>query len=95
MTDGRVLVDWAIAADGPGRLELIWAEHGGPHIDGLPSRGFGTELIERGIRFELQGEAELCAADGGLHCRMVIPADPQYIAFGPPPDRPIAEEAAS
>jgi two-component system CheB/CheR fusion protein len=95
VTNGRVLVDWTIVAGGAGRLELIWAEQNGPYISGLPSHGFGMELIERGIRYELQGEAELGLRNGGLHCRIVIPANPQYIAFGSPPDTPITEEAAS
>ena len=55
VTTSRVLVDWTIVADGPGRLELIWAEQNGPHIGGLPSDGFRRERIERGIRYELQG----------------------------------------
>jgi two-component sensor histidine kinase len=92
---GRVEVAWTIAGDRPPRLELTWAEQGGPKIDGLPSRGFGTELIERGIRFELQGEARLGVIDGGLHCRIVIPANPQHIAFGSPSDTSTREEAAS
>jgi two-component sensor histidine kinase len=44
--------------------------------------GFGTELIERGIRFELQGEAKLEVVGGGLRCRIVIPANPEYMTFG-------------
>jgi len=35
-------------------------------------RGFGTELIERGIRFELQGEAKLGELDGGFYYGIVI-----------------------
>jgi two-component system, chemotaxis family, CheB/CheR fusion protein len=82
---GRVDIAWTLAGDPPTRLELRWTEQGGPKIDELPKRGFGTELIERGIRFELQGEAKIDAVEGGLHCRIVIPANPQYITFGPPP----------
>jgi two-component system, chemotaxis family, CheB/CheR fusion protein len=92
---GGVELAWTIAGDRPSRLELTWTEQGGPKINSFPKRGFGTELIERGIRFELQGEAKLGVVDGGLHCRIVIPANPQYVTFGSPPDRPIAEEAAS
>src|SRR5262249_52948154 len=92
---GRVEVAWTIAGDRPSRLELTWAERGGPKIDGFPTRGFGTELIERGIRFELQGEAKLEAADGGLQCRIVIPANSQNITFGSPPRTGITEVAAS
>jgi two-component sensor histidine kinase len=93
--EGRVEVAWTIAGDRPSRLEWTWTECGGPKVDGLMKRGFGTELIERGIRFELQGEAKLGVVDGRLHCRIVVPANPQYINFGAPPDRPTAEEAAS
>jgi two-component system CheB/CheR fusion protein len=93
--EGRVAVAWTIAGDRPSRLELTWIEQGGPKLDNLPSRGFGAELIERGIRFELQGEANVGVVDGGLHCRIVIPANPQYITFGSPPDTPKTEEAAS
>ncbi len=92
---GRVEIAWTIAVDRQSRLEFTWTERGGPKIDGLPTRGFGTELIERGIRFELQGEATLGAVDGGLQCRIVIPENPQYVTFGSPPDRPVTEEAAS
>ena len=92
---GRVEIDWTIAADHPAQLEFTWTERGGPKIDRLPRRGFGTELIKRGIRFELQGEARLGVVDGGLQCRIVIPANPQHLTFGSPPDRPLTEEAAS
>jgi len=92
---GRVDVAWAIASDRPPRLALTWVEHGGPETNGLAKRGFGTELIERGIRFELQGEAKLETVDGALHCRIIIPAEPQYLAFGPVSERPSIENAAS
>jgi two-component system CheB/CheR fusion protein len=93
--NGRVKIAWKIASDGHSGLEFTWTERGGPRINGFPTRGFGTELIERGIRFELQGEATLGAVDGGLQCRIVIPGNPQYLTFGSPSDRPITEEAAS
>jgi two-component sensor histidine kinase len=83
--EGRVEVAWTIASDRSSRLEWTWTERGGPKIDGLPKHGFGTELIERGIRFELQGEAKLGVVDGGLHCRIVVPANPQHITFGSAP----------
>ena len=93
---GRVDISWTIAGNGSPRLELKWAERGGPRIDALPKRrGFGSELIERGIRFELQGEAKLEAVDGSLQCRIVIPADPEHLTFRAPPARPGIEVAAS
>lgn len=94
-SDGRVEITWTIAGNRPAQLEFTWTERGGPKIDGFSTRGFGTELIERGIRFELQGEARLGVVDGGLQCKIVIPANPQHLAFGEPPGRPLTEEAAS
>jgi two-component system CheB/CheR fusion protein len=93
--DGRVEVAWSINGDRPPRLELTWKEDGGPKIDGTMTAGFGMELIERGIRFELQGEARIETVDGGLACWIVIPANPQYLTLGSSPDRPRREEAAS
>ena len=79
---GRVQVSWSITGDRAPQLELDWQEEGGPKVDGFGAPGFGTELIERGIRFELQGEARLETVNGGLHCRIVIPATPQNLIFG-------------
>jgi two-component system CheB/CheR fusion protein len=92
---GQVQVAWAMSGDRPQHLELTWTEQGGTKIDGVPKRGFGTELIERGIRFELQGEAEFGVVDGGLHCRIAIPVNPQYLTFGASSDGSPIEEAAS
>jgi two-component system CheB/CheR fusion protein len=92
---GRVTVAWTMTEDGARQLEFTWTEQGGPKIDGLPKRGFGTELIERGIRFELEGDAKLGVVDGGLRWRIVIPANPKYLTLGASPDRSPIEEAAS
>ena len=79
---GRVRGSWSIIGDRPPQLQLDWQEEGGPKIDGFGAPGFGTELIERGIRFELQGEARLETVNGGLHCRIAIPATSQNLIFG-------------
>jgi two-component system, chemotaxis family, CheB/CheR fusion protein len=81
---GQVRVSWSITGERPPQLELDWREEGGPKVDGFGVPGFGTELIERGIRFELQGEARLETVNGGLHCRIVIPANPENLIFGSP-----------
>jgi len=79
---GRVAVSWIITGDRSPQLEINWQEEGGPKVDGFGAAGFGTELIERGIRFELEGEAKLETVNGGIHCRIVIPANPQNMTFG-------------
>ncbi|HXC90863.1 MAG TPA: PAS domain-containing protein [Stellaceae bacterium] len=92
---GRVDVAWRIIGGAPPWLELTWTEHGGPRIAGPMKRGFGTELIERGVRFELQGEAKIEVVDGSLQCKMIIPADPERLVFGLPAQKEDREEAAS
>jgi two-component system, chemotaxis family, CheB/CheR fusion protein len=89
---GRVAVSWILTGDQP-QLELDWQEEGGPKVDGFGAPGFGTELIERGIRFELQGEAKIETVNGGLHCRIVIPANPQNLTFGSSGGRQRVEDA--
>jgi two-component system CheB/CheR fusion protein len=85
---GRVAVKWKITGDAVQCLELIWAEQGGPEIDGLPRRGFGTHLIERGIPFELQGEARLEVIDRALHCKIRVSASPANLTFAVAPSAP-------
>ena len=94
IAEGRVDVSWTITGDGVPRLDLSWKEEGGPKNDELGSQGFGSELIERGIRFELEGDAKLEMVNGSLSCRIVIPANPQYLTFGSPRERQGLEDAA-
>jgi two-component system CheB/CheR fusion protein len=82
---GRIETSWAINGDASPRLELSWVEHGGPKIESLSRRGYGTELIERGIPFELQGEAKLEIIGGELHCRISLPAEPDLLTFASAP----------
>ncbi len=90
---GRIHIIWKIAGESPPHLELTWREQGGPKIDGPLKPGFGTELIERGLRFELEGEAKLEAVDGSLQCRMIIPADPDRLVFVSPTDHRDREDS--
>jgi two-component system, chemotaxis family, CheB/CheR fusion protein len=85
---GRVEASWTITGDAAPCLELIWAEQGGPEIEDLPRRGFGTHLIERGIPFELQGEARLEVIDRALHCTISVPASPANLTFAVVPSAP-------
>ena len=80
--DGRIEASWVIEGNSPGHLTLTWVERGGPKIARLRKRGFGTELIEKGVPFELQGDAILNVVDGGLQCRISVPAKPDLLTVG-------------
>ena len=69
--DGRVAVHWQL--EDPRRLVLEWREEGGPPVRSPRRRGFGRELIERALSYELDAQVDLQFATDGVRCRIAIP----------------------
>lgn len=69
---GRVEVGWA--AEG-GELVLRWRESGGPTVEPPRRRGFGREVIERGLAYELDARVRLDFAAEGVACEVRAPLD--------------------
>ena len=72
---GHVRVAWQVTPEAGGpKLDFAWVETG---LSGLPSdpgrRGFGTETIERTLRYELGAETILTYPPGGLSCTVRCP----------------------
>jgi PAS domain S-box-containing protein len=78
---GRIKVEWRIEkVDGQGRLVFHWIETGVKLSGETPKRrGFGTELIERTLAYDLGAEASLEFGADGLNCTISLPADDQLI----------------
>jgi two-component system CheB/CheR fusion protein len=75
--NGRVAISWRVlqTAQG-GRLSLDWRETGVPALDPKPSRtGFGRDLIERGLPYELGAATSLEFLPGGVRCTVELPLD--------------------
>lgn len=74
---GRITVEWSIdRADGEPHLVFRWIETGVRLTGEKPQRqGFGTELIERTLAYELEGKASLEFTPDGLHCIISLPID--------------------
>ena len=76
---GRVEIRWEAdpvgASDEQRELRIDWHETGGPPIDGEPSPGLGTSLVEGFCRFELGGDVEFRYAAEGAHHRIRIMLD--------------------
>lgn len=72
---GRLHVGWHIVNQGAAEptLHLVWRESGGPHVEPPRRRGFGSRLVERSIRAELDGKARLDFRPSGLVFEMTIP----------------------
>lgn len=66
---GRVSIVWSLdaAAD---RFTLQWTESGGPRVDTPSHRGFGSQLIEKGLAAEAEGKVGLDFGPEGLACRL-------------------------
>ncbi|MGE7419023.1 sensor histidine kinase [Methylobacterium tarhaniae] len=74
---GRVQVSWRAepGAEEP-RLVLRWVETGVPLPSGPPQRGFGFDLLERMLPYELGGQTKLTLVQGGLLCTITVPLTP-------------------
>jgi PAS domain S-box-containing protein len=73
---GRVEVDWRTeGTSAEPRLVLEWLERGGPVVQAPGRRGFGRNVIERSVAYELGGSTELEFASGGVRCRIEAPLE--------------------
>jgi len=78
---GRLQVSWETPRrSAPQRLELSWIESGGPAPSAPAKRGFGLELIERAMQFELEGVAKVAFEKTGLQCTISVPLSPDVVA---------------
>jgi len=71
---GHVTVNWRVDGSGERRtLNLRWVEAGGPTVEPPRRRGFGSRLIERGLKHELGGEIRLDFLAAGVQCSISVP----------------------
>ena len=74
--EGRVRISWTRRDEaGADRLRLVWEEAGGPPVTPPTRRGFGSRLIETGLRRQLRGEVELAFRPQGVCCTIDLPLE--------------------
>lgn len=64
---GHVEVRWQL---NDGRVHFEWIEHGGPTVIEPKRRGFGLELIEKAIPYQLRGKTRMNFMPEGLRCEV-------------------------
>jgi two-component system CheB/CheR fusion protein len=73
---GRISVRWNIDSHDAGRVRVEWQEHGISIVTHAPRAvGFGTELIEKTLPYELRARTALDFAPGGVRCLIEFRAD--------------------
>jgi two-component system, chemotaxis family, CheB/CheR fusion protein len=75
--EGQVRVSWALdkSVAASESLYIRWTETGGPRVLPPTRKGFGTELVQRQLKYELAGQASMDFDPSGLCVEMRIPAD--------------------
>jgi two-component system, chemotaxis family, CheB/CheR fusion protein len=77
---GRVNASWHFDDEAdPTQLIFDWRESGGPQVAPPERKGFGTELLERTLSFELKGKTTLTYNPSGLHCTITIPLNRRIV----------------
>lgn len=75
---GRVIIKWSIKhGDSPG-LTFCWQERNGPKVSPPSKRGFGSQLIERVLAFELKGEVRITYDPTGIICEIDAPLSAEW-----------------
>ena len=73
---GRLKVTWSVDAgqgSDPSRLVLLWREGNVPLAgEPLTSKGYGRELIERALPYQLDAETRLQFTPDGVHCDIAV-----------------------
>lgn len=83
-TGGRISVQWSVCdrSTFPNAaptqratpvLTVHWTERGGPAVETPEKRGFGTDIIEGAISYQLHGQVHMHYEPTGLRCTLVAP----------------------
>jgi PAS domain S-box-containing protein len=76
--EGRVTLEWDWTAETPRQLEIRWREQGGPAVAPPTRTGFGSVLLQRSLKGDLNAAVTLDFDPAGLVCiiRASLAPDP-------------------
>ncbi|HLL59257.1 MAG TPA: PAS domain S-box protein [Allosphingosinicella sp.] len=81
-SEGRITVEWKRElVEGVERLELIWEESGlSAPLEEPRRQGFGLELLQRTLPYDLRAETKVEFRPSGLHFAMAMPLGADVLA---------------
>lgn len=68
---GLVRISWSLSESS--LLSLTWVERGGPEVKAPTRKGFGTRLIQSGLRAQSGGRVDISFDPAGVVCTIVTP----------------------
>lgn len=78
---GSVSINWAVDSSGTSALIFQWREQGGPPTSTPSRKGFGTELIERELKFSLGAKLDWQFLPDGVALKIEIPLNSTRITL--------------
>jgi two-component system CheB/CheR fusion protein len=81
--NGRLAVSWTLGNGADPTLKILWRETGVKPNGSSAKRGFGSELIERMVPYQLGGAASLAHTEDGVVCETEFPL-PRPLSSGSP-----------
>jgi two-component sensor histidine kinase len=72
-TTGRVAISARVESDAEQQLHITWCERNGPPVVVPTRRGFGMQMIEDALVYEVDGRVEVHFPPEGLRCEIRIP----------------------
>lgn len=79
---GSIAVSWSIASTPPSTVRWSWVESNVRIMQTAPQRrGFGRELIEHVLPYELGAETRFAIEPGGLRCEIDLPINERTTAI--------------
>jgi len=85
-SSGRLAIRWSVDGGARPALTLEWRESGGAMPDQMKPvrRGFGLNLIERGLPYQLGATTKVIFSSDGVVCNLALPL-PDAASVAPPP----------
>ncbi len=70
---GKVEIEWRVTSGAEPRFLLEWREVGGPAVVAPTTKGYGTQVIERGFTGRVGGRIRTEYDPAGVRCRLDVP----------------------
>ncbi|WP_292612528.1 PAS domain S-box protein [Nitrobacter sp. 62-13] len=75
---GKVTIAWDVEQKAIPSLAFRWQERYGPAVSQPSRKGFGSQLIERVLAFELGGQVHIAYPPEGVVCEIIAPLSAEW-----------------